>query len=539
MKQQEVRANKKAVKRLKKAGKHEEARLLQERIDAHYLLIKSKEIADEKKKEIPVMVIENETLPPVDTVKDEKSSETPDGDIKLPCKGEGKGCEAIADIDTTAEKSPCDVDSQEENTPKGKKEIEAEARKTPNTKPKKSEKSLDKTVEDSTKGRENEKTEDISSVPSKTESATELEGSKPTDLTDKDSSDETTTSKVEPKVEEERETPWTNPEVPSFIKDFANKGWLGSHAFVKHPGTGEKFQLHANHGFDEHGRTIEIPYVTMKKPDISKMSEKAKIVAIQEYDKHLDNARLRRTNELIELYTKFDKMMPTLMHMHMRTVHCWNKKNGSDKKYEFTGTFVGLQGGVNVNTILIDGTGHDGEKKQIRRGFRYISLDLPAGITASPTVKLKDVKDVEKVADKLLTDKSSGSFSKPVGYDMAIRNLTREKEYHTILVWNHLGQQMSFFASPIDLDNEKTDYRWLSFDFENGERISINSDVMKMQGSISGLMRTTIKVNQEHIDNMLIVSIPKDDSAQLASLMAVLDTGTVLKGKDSERKQEK
>jgi hypothetical protein len=516
MKQQEVRSSKKEVKRLKKAGKTNEARLLQERIDAHYLLIKSKEISDKAKKEVPVMVVEDETPPAVDTAKDEKSSEVLDGATSSPC--EGKGCENIPKL-TTATPAPCDTDSQEEK--KGKKAIEAEARKKPN-------------AEDSTKERENEKAEDISSVPSKIESATTSEGSNPTDASDKDSSVETTKSKVEPKVEEESTLPWGKDEVPWFVENFIDRGWLKSHGSVENS-AGGKIELHANLGFDDNGKTIEIPFTNIERPDTSKMTPEEIEVARQEYDKRLTDARLRRANELMGLYKKFDKMMPTLMHMHRRVVHCWNKK--SEKKLNITGTFVGLQGGKNVNTILIDGAGHDGKPKKIRRGFRYISLDLPAGITASPTVKLKDVKDVEKVADKLLTDKRSGSFSKPVGYDTAIRNLTREREYHTILVWNHLGQQMSFFASPIDHDDVKTDYKWLSFDFENGERISINSDVIKMQGSISGLLRVTTKVYQEHVDNMLIVSIPKDDSAQLASLMAVLNTGTVLKGKDSEEER--
>jgi hypothetical protein len=531
MKQQEVRSSKKEVKRLKKAGKTNEARLLQERIDAHYLLIESKKASDKvkAKKEIPVMVIENETPPAVDTAKDEKSSEVLDGAKSSPC--EGKGCENIPLV--TATPAPCDTDSQEEK--KGKKAIEAEARDSNYEEGMEKYNTFkNKLAEDSTKERENEKTEVISSDPSETESATESEGSNPTDLPDKDSSDGTTTSKVEPKVEEKSPLPWGKGEVPWFVETFIDRGWLKSHGSVEHP-AGGKIELHANLGFDDNGNSREIPFTDIERPDTSKMTPEEVVVARQEYDKRLTDARLRRANTLMELYKKFDKMMPTLMHMHSRTVHCWNKK--SEKKLNLTGTFVGLQGGKNVNTILIDGTGHDGKAKKIRRGYRYISLDLPDGITASPTVKLKDVKDVEKVADKLLTDKRSGSFSKPVGYDTAIRNLTREQEYVTILVWNHLNQQMAFFASPIDLDNVKTDYRWLSFNFENGERISIHNDVIAMQGSVSGLLRVTTKVYQENVDNMLIVSIPKDDSAQLASLMAVLDTGTVLKGKDSEEER--
>lgn len=513
MTQKQYRTKKKYIKKLLKAGNTEKAAEEQVKVDAYLDSIKSK-----KSKDVPpVETKTTETPPAVETAKDESTSESSEEvETKEPCKG--KPCKGIKP--PSNESTSCDTDSQEEKNT-GKIATEAEARK----------------AENSTEERENESSEDISSVPDNSEDTSTSEGSNPTGATDKDSSEAPTTDKVEPPVEEKSKFPWGTAEVPSFVEDFVNRGWLGSHGTVTLE-SGASFELHANRGFDEHGRTIEIPYVEVHRPNTNKLDDEARKKALQEYDKSIAEARLRRANELLELYKRFGKMMPSLKKHHLKTVHCWNKHK--EKALGLTGTFVGLQGGVSKYTILIDGTGHDGKPKKIKRGYRFMSTKLPDGVTVTPTAPLKNASDVEKVVDKkLITDKRSGKLVYPAGYDVAVKNLTLEKEHHTILVWNQNGQQMSFFASPVFNDEDEQDgFKWLSFDFKEGNYITISNNVIAMKGSVQELLRVTIKVNQQYVDNMLVISIPKSDSAQLAALMAILDTGTVVKGKDSEGKKQ-
>lgn len=438
---------------------------------------------------------------------------------------EGQGDESDDNGATPSSTTDCDIDSQEEikevpEIKKGKKAIEAEAKKGK-----------------ATKRRKNEKIKVVATPPEVVlEPTTTSEGSNPTDAPSKDSSEEVTTDKVEAIVEVKKVNPWDKPEVPDFVKNFANKGWLGAHGTIPLV-DGGNFQLHAVHGFDAHGKSIEIPFADIPKPSIKGLTEAEQKVVIQEYDVAINEARMRRTKELIGHYERFNRLLPELTKLCLKKVWCWNK--ASDKKLGITGTFVGLQGGVCKHTVLIDGTGHDGKAKKIRRGFRFISIDLPKGESVAPTTPLRNAVDVEKGVDKkLLEDKRSTKIVYPVGYDKAIKNLTLSEGHHTILVWNQQGQQMSFYASEnLDAHSNSDGFKWQSFDFQDGN-VVINNNVIGMKGSVQELLRVTVKINQNYVSNMIVVSIPKSDAGQLASLMAVLNTGTVTEGTDSEGKKQ-
>lgn len=430
-----------------------------------------------------------------------------------PC--EGKPCENIA-TNTTESGSPCDTEHKE-----SKKEIEAEARSNKSSK-----------KDDSSTERENETGEDTSSVETQLENTSDTEASKPTvDITD---SSDSTTDKVEQKDEPKSLNALNDNEVPYWVEGFVRGGWLRSHGSVDHP-NGGKIELHANHGFDKNGRTIEIQASDVPRPNTKGMTRQEVKEAYAEFHSKVSEERERRAKTLIEVYKSHAKLLPSFLPMHLKKVHCWNKEKNKD--LNIVGTLVGLQGGREPYTVLIDGHDKDGNPKKIRRGFRFVSTDLPDGEEVSQETKLESATDVEeRVKTKLLEDKSSLDLVFPMGYDTAIKNLGSGKNHHTILVWNSEGTQLSFFASPVLNDEGK--YQWVSIEQTHGGYIRIHNDAIKMSGSVQELLRVTTLINQEHIDNLLVVSIPEDDYGQMTMFMETLGLGAIKGINDGEGQKE-
>jgi hypothetical protein len=372
---------------------------------------------------------------------------------------------------------------------------------------------------------ENEKTEDISSVPSESETTTVSEESKPSDITEKDcgaeestdSEESTTTNNDE--VENLRKE--YGGEVPYWLPNMIRNGWLKAHGTVEHP-NGGNIELHANHGFDKYGRTIEIAFDEVKRPDTTGMSKAEKDEARADFNKRVEEVRSRNARTRVEYFRKFENMLPSLLHMHLKTVHCWNKR--SEKELNITGILVGLQGGKSPYTVLVDGFDKDGNPKKIRKGFRNVSPTLPEGITATETAPLRNATDVEKEVDtKLLTDKSAEELVFPKGYEEALSNLKSGVEHNTILVWNQDGDHLAFWATPnYNSDNERDGFKWVSLDMSEGGYIKIHNSAILMKGSVQELLRVTGKVNQKHIDNMLYVSIPVKDTPQMEEFIGIL-----------------
>lgn len=426
-------------------------------------------------------------------------AEVSNGDSS-PCKS--KACESIAD--TTVSDSPCGTEQT-----KSKKEIEAEARSN-NTDEK----------DNSSTERENETGEDTSSVEPLPENTSDSEASKPTENNDSSGS---TTDKVEQKDEDKGLDAVNENDVPYWVEGFVRDGWLKAHGTVNHP-AGGKIELHANHGFDKNGRTIEIQAEDVPRPNTKGMNPEEVKEAFRVFNDKVSLARERRAKTLIEVFKTHAKMLPSFLPMHLKKVHCWTKAKNKD--LNIVGTLIGLQGGREPYTVLIDGLDKDGNPKKIRRGFRYVSTDLPEGESVPEETPLEKATDVEdRVRTKLLEDKSSIDLVFPMGYENALKNINSDKKHHTILVWNSEGQQLSFFASPVLNDEGK--YQWVSIEQTHGGYIRIHNNAIKMSGSVQELLRVTTLINQDHIDNLLVVSIPEDDYGQMTMFMETLGLGAV------------
>lgn len=535
------KANKKAT----------DARIAQEKIDAKAILAKgaTKETVVEPVVEIPVIVepvVEVVTVvtPPVET--EDKTVKT----VEV-LEGETPPCVDEIIIDPTATVSPCDTGTQEV---KGKKATEAEAKVKAVVKVKaKSKKQIKKeqnkvkamealkakeaeankeVVEDSTK---NEKTEDISSVPSEPEPISVVESSNDSAIPAKDSSSVTTAI-----VEEEKKPPNAVSEVPHWVQGFVRDGWLKSHGTIIHPDGRGHIQIAAIRGYDSEGKPIEVGYMDVEPPEIKGLSEKEQKKVIAEFDAKIAKSRIAHAKELHEIYKKIGKMVPSFLSVYLKKVHCWNK--AKDKDLNIVGIAVGLQGGREPYTVLIDIPTADGKTKKIKRGYKNISTTLPVGTPVSAKKEfLRNATDVEKgIKPKLLADKTPKKTVYPMGYDNAIHNLTSPVDHYTILVFNNQGEQLSFFATPITENGVETgNFEWCVMNMSGEGYMNIHNNAIAMKGSINELLRVTVKVCQDRVKNLLVVSIPKNDYGQLASFMEVLNIGAVTRGNDSEGQQEK
>lgn len=460
---------------------------------------KGKKIVDEVKLEgIPAKInaettVETVETPPVEPTKEEAK--------ESPTKG-----------------SSSDVESQEEK-PKGKfAQNDPKKKETPEK-------------EDLTDERQNENNASAnanSGVVS--EDTSTADDSNPTAAPSKDSSSPTT-NKVGRKVKEQRYRRLAKTEVPHWAKAMYSKGWLGAHNSVAHPETGEKIEVHACTGFDKNGRPIEIESTVPNpsdRPVLTKyMTEEERESLYGQFDTQAKEAYKKLMKDREKSYAKINRILPSFLHLHLKKVWAWNNEK-RDKALNVVGIAKGLIGGKAPYVVLIEVDNGKGGKKLVRRNFKNISTVLPDGIDASPNQPLRDATDVEKEVDKkLLVDKSTKILI-PFGYDEVIENNLRDERFHTILVWNSGGKQYSFFASPVDhLENK---FQWVALDDSHSGYIGIHNNAIQMAGSIGELMRVTAKANQEHIENMLFVSIPEQDHEQFDTFMEIMRNSAVDNG---------
>lgn len=423
--------------------------------------------------------------------------------------------------------SDCDTESQGEK--KSKREVEAEARENSASKPKedtvfkegmkkykKFKTKLNKSEKENVeKERQNESSEDTSSVPDNLEDTSTAEDSNSTVAPVKDSSEAPTTDKVEPsktvKTSAEKILEASG-EVPPFVHDFVKRGWIQDHGKIKRD-DGVEIEIHGCLGFDKDGRPIRVPTRDVEKPSGKGLDKFARDAVASQYNAEINEACLARAKTLVEMYKEFATRIPRLLPSVLKKVHVWNGRK--DKDLNLVGILVGVQGGREGWTVKIDVTDKDGNVKTVRRGFRNFSTTLPVGVDQVSLIPLREAKDVEREADKkLLVDKRTNPVL-PEGYTVALENLQKkDQRFHTILVWNSGGQQLSFFASPVEDEVDK--FQWVSLDQSMGGHLKIHNNVIAMKGSIEELIVTTAKVNQDQIDDLLLVSIPEEDYGQLA-----------------------